>query len=94
MHSSKSRQHLVQVQAAYGGDPWQVSAAGMKENWALWGLECYTHLCKNICTPSLLYVSSYPSTGHDFSLHLMNEEPVVQMVKEPAQDGPACEGGK
>lgn len=37
----------------HGGDPWQISAAGMK-NWVLWGLERYTHLCNNVCTPHLL----------------------------------------
>lgn len=58
-----------------------------------WGLEHYTHLC-NIGTPYLLHVCCHPSPGHDFPLHSMNEEPVVQVVKEPAQNGPGWEGGK
>lgn len=58
----------------------------------LWWLEHYTHLCNNHGMPYLLQVCSHLSTRYYFSLHSINEEPVVQRVKEPAHGGPVHDG--
>ena len=60
------KSHAAGVFTLAQSSPWQIPAAGMKEDWTLWGHEHHPHLCRSNSTPRRLYVYPQPPLGSPF----------------------------